>query len=711
MTEYKPTYTIKVHHALSDFIENEVIPKSEIDSDRFWAGLSSLIETHTKHIVRCLDTRKRHEISMRDLFRQRPLPTPQAQLDYFSRSGFYESEVDDFSITPQHVDPEFTIPAPQLVVPLINARFALNAANGRWQSLKNILANSDIINNPSTNGSPETTNEKIYSFITTHLDKIAPLKGFKSHRDVKEYQIIDQQLIAVDKSGERTKLCEHTLFTGFDGSPGSPSKIVLEKNKLKLIIELQESSEMLINDVLVESATTVIMDCEDSVAAVDSEDKVKIYRNWLGLMNGTLQETVKRNGSEHTRKLVPDISIKDPSNLPITLKARSLMLLRTTGLHMTSPAILNSKGQEVCELLIDAYIATCISRTNETTITTFKNSENCATYLVCPKLHGSIEAQICNDIYTDIERYLGLPHLSIKVGMMDEEKRTSLNLKNCIYSFKDRIVFINTGFLDRTGDEIHTTSHAGPVVLKSQMKSSTWLKTYEERNVHTALRCGFLGTAQIGKGMWAQPDALRSLWEEKWEQIESGASTAWVPSPKAAAIHALHYHLYDAIEHQIAHLKRSPSSAQNLCHLPLANPDTLTKDEINFELRNNLQGILGYVVRWVHHGLGCSKVPDLMGIELMEDKATLRISCQHIANWSLHKVISEAQILEEFDHMAKLVDEQNQHTPGYIPLTSDGKASLAYKAAWALIKEASTTTNGYTEEVLHKFRKRAKSQD
>ena len=714
--------SLSVSIQLDEFLTTEVLPDLNITSDHFWQGLEAIIQE--------FGPRNRELLGLRETIQQKiddwHLSNKGETHDFESYKSFlkeinYLSEdKGEFTIETQNVDPEIaTIAGPQLVVPVMNARFALNAANARWGSLYDALYGTDMIaeDNGATKAgayNPVRGNEVI-AFAKNFLDQHFPL-SHGSYNDVSSFSLVDNSLSMGTVSGELISLKDVTQFQGYQGSAENPSGILLKNNNLHAEIQIDHSHSVGatdkagIKDVLLESAVTTIQDCEDSVAAVDGEDKVEVYRNWLGLMKGDLKETFIKGGSEMTRSLNPDREYLSPNGSQFSLPGRSLMLVRNVGHLMTNPAILDQDDLEIPEGILDAMFTICIAMHDLNRTGPVKNSRAGSIYIVKPKMHGPDEVQFTCDLFLAVEKALGIKHLTAKVGIMDEERRTTVNLKECIRVAKDRVIFINTGFLDRTGDEIHTSMEAGPMIPKAEMKQQPWIIAYEDWNVDSGLETGFMGKAQIGKGMWPMPDEMLNMYKIKTMHPESGANCAWVPSPTGATLHAMHYHQILVSDQQEKHINRPKASLDDILTIPLmTDPSSLSSEAIQNELDNNAQGILGYVVRWIDNGVGCSKVPDINNIGLMEDRATCRISSQHITNWLYHGICSQEQVIETMKRMAVIVDQQNSGDPQYQPM-SPSYDGIAFKAACNLAIEGRTQPSGYTEPILHEMRLRFKAQ-
>ena len=716
MAEYVEKSGLKVDSQLVDFIEKEALPGTKVDPLRFWIGLSLYVTAFAPRNRAFLAIRDNLQTQIDDWHHAHgPVANDPAGYEKFLRQiGYIVPEPEDFSIETTGLDPEITsICGPQLVVPVSNARYALNAANARWGSLFDALYGTDVISRdgalaPGKGYNPER-GAAVFARAAEFLDGAFPLT-VGSHADVSSYALdYANGLCSIVIDDGRTALADPSQFVGYR-QVGEDLVLLLRHNGLHVEINIDRANPVGkthkagIADVVVESAITTIQDCEDSVAAVDTEDKVAVYRNWLGLMNGTLSETFEKGGKTITRRLNADRVYTALNGSTLTLKGRSLLLVRNVGHLMTTKAILDRDNQEIGEGLMDAVITTLCALHDKT------NSATGAIYIVKPKMHGPDEVVFSCEIFGGVERLLGLPENTIKIGIMDEERRTSANLKACIRAARHRVFFINTGFLDRTGDEIHTSMEAGPVLRKDDIKAEAWLGAYEDRNVLIGLRCGFSGKAQIGKGMWAKPDDMAEMLKVKIGHPRSGANTAWVPSPTAATLHALHYHEVDVFEAQKRRHNQETPGLGALFSMPALDPSTLSREQIVRELENNSQGILGYVVRWVQQGVGCSKVPDINDVGLMEDRATCRISSQAVANWLRHGVVSKDEVVSTFERMAAVVDEQNAGDPIYRPMAGNFQ-SVAFQAALDLALHGAEQPSGYTEPILHKRRLQVKARE
>ncbi len=702
---------LRVDSLLADFINDRALPGSGVDPREFWEGLSKLLHD--------LGAKNRTLLAERDKLQgqidewhiqNRGKPFDQAAYQAFlTEIGYLVPKGEDFTIGTTNTDPEFaTIAGPQLVVPIMNARYALNAANARWGSLYDALYGTDALGDlPKGKGYDAARGARVITWGRDFLNKAAPLAS-GSWADIAALSVENGALVPA--------LADPSKFAAFIGDAAKPTDIFLRNNNLLVRIHLDASTPVGgqdkagISDIIVESAISAIMDCEDSVAAVDGADKTLAYSNWLGLMDGTLSESVEKNGKTHTRRLHGDVEATAPDGSPISFKGRSLMLVRNVGHLMTTPAVLDREGNEVYEGILDAAVTTLCAMRDLQRQDGLKNSAKGSIYVVKPKMHGPAEVGFASEIFDHVEDMLGLPRNTVKLGIMDEERRTSANLQECIRAAKDRVAFINTGFLDRTGDEYHTSIEAGPMLAKGEMKGKPWITSYEIRNVDIGLACGLSGKAQIGKGMWAAPDQMADMLREKIAHPKSGANTAWVPSPTAATLHATHYHEVDVFARQ-AELKANPrpEGLEDLLTIPLAGGRNYSDAEIQAEIDNNCQGILGYVVRWIDQGIGCSKVLDIHDVALMEDRATLRISSQALANWLLHGVVTEAQVMNGLRKMAVIVDRQNEGDALYKPM-APGFDGVAFQAACDLVFLGRVQPSGYTEPVLHARRRQEKAE-
>ncbi|HFF4824558.1 TPA: malate synthase G, partial [Acinetobacter baumannii] len=694
---------------LYDFIENEALPGSGLDSETYWKNFEQVVVDLSPKNKALLAKRDELQAKIDEWHRNNKFELG-AYKAFLTEIGYLLPEVEDFQITTENVDEEIALLAgPQLVVPVRNARYCLNAANARWGSLYDALYGFDVISEEGGaekgKGYNPVRGAKVIEFAKNFLNEIFPLAQ-GSHADATKYAIEQNKLVVTLKDGTKTGLAHEAQFVGFNGEEANPSEVVLLSNGLHVIIEIDANSPIGqtdlagVKDLTLEAAVTTIQDLEDSVAAVDAEEKVEGYRNWLGLMKGTLQESIEKNGKTIVRALNKDREIKNLIGGTTKLHGRSLMLLRNVGHLMTNPAILVD-GEEIFEGIMDALVTPLLSIADIRSENENKNSRKGSMYIVKPKMHGPEEVAFAVELFERAEQALGLPAKSLKIGIMDEERRTSVNLKNCIAAAKDRTIFINTGFMDRTGDEIHTSMEAAPVVRKEAVKTQKWIAAYENRNVAIGLKCGLQGKAQIGKGMWPKPDSMKDMLATKAAHPNAGASCAWVPSPTGAVLHAMHYHQVNVKARQDQLKAEEMLSLDDLLTPPFATDTNWSAEEINNELENNCQGILGYVVRWVDLGVGCSKVPDINNVGLMEDRATLRISSQHVANWLRHGIVTREQVEEVLKRMAKIVDEQNANDPLYKPMAANFETNIAFQAASDLIFKGCEQPSGYTEPLLH----------
>ncbi len=723
------SHSLQVASDLYQFVNSEVLPGTGIDSAKFWAGFDALVKDLAPKNAALLAERDRLQLELDAWHKAHPGPIADmpAYRAFLTKIGYLVPEPMDFTATTTHVDAELALQAgPQLVVPILNARYALNAANARWGSLYDALYGTDAISEAGgadrAGGYNPLRGAKVIEFARNVLDQSASLGG-ASHKDATAYKVVGGKLTVTLKNGTTAYLNDPSQFQGYQGTADAPSSILLRHNGIHLDIQINRSTAIGqsdaagVSDIVMEAALSTILDLEDSVAVVDSEDKVLAYRNWLGILKGTLTEQVSKGGKTFTRGLNPDRKYtKAMGSGEFVLHGRSLLFIRNVGHLMSNPAILYGNNQEIPEGILDAVISTAaavhdIKRTGTPGI---NNSRTGSVYIVKPKMHGPAEVAFASELFARVESLLGLPENTVKLGIMDEERRTSVNLKACIAAAKSRVAFINTGFLDRTGDEMHTAMYAGAMIRKAEMKSSAWIAAYEKSNVLVGLNCGLRGRAQIGKGMWAMPDLMAAMLEQKIAHPKAGANTAWVPSPTAATLHALHYHAVNVSAVQLAleatkYSDERETLLNNLLQIPVAKDRNWTDAEKQQEIDNNAQGILGYVVRWIDQGVGCSKVPDIHNVGLMEDRATLRISSQHIANWLLHGVVTEAQVRATFERMAKVVDGQNAGDPHYKNMADNFATSSAYKAACDLVFKGLEQPSGYTEPLLHAWRLQVKA--
>ena len=706
---------LKISSTLFEFINNEAIPNTGVKIDDFWNKFSKVVHELTPINKKLIQKRENIQKKIDDWHKSRKEKDfdKNEYMNFLKSIGYLVEEKNNFNIETSEVDEEISsIAGPQLVVPVDNARYALNAANARWGSLYNALYGTDVISGKVGKNWDKVKALKVVNFVKDFFNEIFPLLK-TSWKEISKIQIEENKLVLCSGSS-KDFLKNNNQFVGFSGDKDNPDSILIKNNNLHIDILIDskttvgEIDKANISDVIVESALSTIVDNEDSVAAVDAEDKVKCYRNWLGLMKGDLSSTFEKNGKKIVRKLNADRTYTSKDGKKISLHGRALLLNRNVGHLMTNPSIKLNDGSEIPEGIMDAFISTLCAMHD------FKNKKNSragSVYIVKPKMHGPEEVSFTNTLFENVEKTLGIKKYSIKVGIMDEERRTTVNLKECIRQVKNRIVFINTGFLDRTGDEMHTSFEAGPMIFKGDMKKSTWLNTYENWNVDIGLSCGFSGKAQIGKGMWAMPDQMANMMDQKISHPKSGANCAWVPSPTAATLHSLHYHKVNVFDEQRKIQSREKAKVENILEIPKADRPNWSIEDINRELENNAQGILGYVVRWIDQGVGCSKVPDINNVGLMEDRATLRISSQHIANWLHHGICKKDQVMNVMKKMAKIVDQQNQNDQNYKKMSDDFDNSKAFSAACDLVFKGRVQPSGYTEPLLHQKRLEKKASN
>tara|TARA_B100001559_G_scaffold163926_1_gene137468 strand:+ start:4144 stop:6300 length:2157 start_codon:yes stop_codon:yes gene_type:complete len=700
---------LQVSEDLDKLISKKVCVNIDVEPEQFWNSFNEVVKEFTPRNRALLAEREELQTKIDNWHKENKEFDKETYKSFLKEIGYWVDTNDDFEIETKNVDAEIsTIAGAQLVVPVMNARFALNAANARWGSLYDALYGTDMISEDDGAERGGAYNpvrgDKVIEFSKNFMNENFPLSN-GTYQEIAAFQIADGNLEITLKDQTKVILADNDKFVGYSGDVENPTGILMKNNNLHVEVQIDREDSVGkddlagIKDILVESAVTTIQDCEDSVAAVDGEDKATVYSNWLGLMQGNLEETFDKGGKAMTRKLNPDRDYSNPEGAGFTLPGRSTMLVRNVGHLMTTPAILDVEGNEIFEGIMDAMFTITIAKHDLLSNGTFKNSRTGSIYIVKPKMHGPKEVQLTCDLFAAVEKAVGLAPLTAKIGIMDEERRTTINLKECIKVAKDRVIFINTGFLDRTGDEIHTSMEAGPMIRKAQMKQEPWILAYEDWNVDKGLQTGFKGKAQIGKGMWAMPDEMLGMYENKTVHPEAGANCAWVPSPTAATLHALHYHQISVPTVQEDLQKRKEASMDEILEIPLLKEE-LSAEEIQAELDNNAQGILGYVVRWIDQGVGCSKVPDINNVGLMEDRATCRISSQHIANWLHHGLCDETQVLETMKKMAVVVDEQNSGDPEYENM-APGYDGDAFQAACDLVLNGRVQPSGYTEPILH----------
>ncbi|MFP3424216.1 malate synthase G [Pseudoalteromonas sp. SIMBA_162] len=715
---------LSVDLELADFVKTQLLPGTHLSEHQFWQSFAKIVQTLTPINKALLAKREQLQQQIDQYHIENKTWDSEQYRRFLSDIGYLVPEPANFKIETQQVEPEIAVTAgPQLVVPVSNARFALNAANARWGSLYDALYGTDVLSEDDGAEKGTTYNPvrgfKVMAYARQFLDKALPLEN-GSHIESTNYSVVNGALVITLRDSSQTTLADPSQLIGYQGEAQNPSVVLLKNNGLHIELQIDhhhiigQADKAGLKDVVLEAALTTIMDCEDSVAAVDAQDKVQVYKNWLGLMQGNLVESFKKGDKVVERTLQNDRTYTSIDGAAITLKGRSMMFVRNVGHLMTNPAITDVYGEPVFEGIMDAMFTATAALHDLNKTSGVKNSSAQSINIVKPKMHGPEEVAFTSTLFTHVEEALNLPKNTMKMGIMDEERRTSVNLKACINEAKQRVVFINTGFLDRTGDEIHTSMQAGVALPKAEIKQQSWISAYEDRNVDIGLACGLSQKAQIGKGMWPMPDKMALMMEQKLAHPKSGANTAWVPSPTAATLHAMHYHDVNVFSEQNAIAQRAIASLDDLLTPPLMqDPSSLSKEDIQSELENNAQGILGYVVRWIDQGVGCSKVPDINHVGLMEDRATLRISSQHMANWLLHGICTQEQITSTMAKMAKVVDGQNEHDKAYTPMASSPetlKNSIAFQAALALVLEGTTQPSGYTEPLLHSYRIQYKLQ-
>ncbi|MGH1428051.1 MAG: malate synthase G [Arenicella sp.] len=721
MTSYIKKNNLSVHPDLIELLDNHILPGLSVSAEQVWTGFSKLVEELTPVNKSLLAKREALQTQIDEWHTANPNALPnnfQAYKAFLQEIGYLVPEGDDFAATTENVDAEIaSIAGPQLVVPVNNARFALNAANARWGSLYDAYYGTDVIDENEGREKTAAYNpmrgKAVIQKAAEFLDHSIPL-ALGKHAEVADYHIVENQVIVTLENGSTSMLSNPEQFIASNQN-GDKLELLFEKNNLHIEVQIDrdhpigKDSAAGVKDIVIESAISTIMDCEDSVAAVDGEDKALVYRNWLGLMKGDLQESFQKGGKTITRQLNPNRTYTGKDGNKVELHGRSLLLVRNVGHLMTNPAILDGQGNQIPEGIMDALFTTLCAMHDFKDDAPIHNSRQKSIYIVKPKMHGPDEVAFANTLFSRVEDMLGLPRNTMKIGVMDEERRTTVNLKECIRAVKERIVFINTGFLDRTGDEIHTSMQAGAFLPKEQIKQKTWIHAYEDWNVDTGIQCGLPGVAQIGKGMWPKPDEMAQMLVAKIDHPKAGANCAWVPSPTGATLHATHYHQVDVFAVQQALAKRQKANVDDILTVPLLGDVSLTPQEIQNELDNNAQGILGYVVRWIDQGVGCSKVPDISNVGLMEDRATLRISSQLLANWLEHGICSEQEVMEAMKRMARIVDQQNEKDASYQKMAPNFNG-VAFKSACSLVFEGVSQPSGYTEPLLHAYRLEAKAQ-